>query len=654
MKYRSEIDGLRALAVTPVLFFHAGFSLFSGGYVGVDIFFVISGYLITTIIINDIENDQFSLLNFYERRARRILPALTFMILICIFFAWNWMLPWQIYFFGKSLIYVSLFVSNIFFWRTGGEGYFTPSIDNMPLLHTWSLGIEEQYYLIFPIFLLLTWSIGQKKLFFLLFLFGLLSLTLSEWGWRYENIANFYLTPTRAWELICGSLAAFIITKKKIKANDKYSFLGIFFIFFSIFFYDGNTPFPSVYTLIPVIGTLLIIFYAKNETLVGKILSNKYIVFIGLISYSTYLWHQPIFAFTRLRLIEYSDFTLKIFLILLSFVIGFLSWRFIERPFRNKSYLSRNKIFIFSFTALLIPIIIGNLISNNSKYFLNKITHDGNSFKFYHYSPWLNPDLTPIGYLGNCKSGFNLSKGCGFIDLDKNETPSAKNIIWGDSYAAHALKFVQSYEGGSTGQFSLPSCQVFANDFDQNLDHKKDKSKKECDDFNQKIQKYLKNNLHFENLIITNRFYNLKNIPDEKIKEYAIYFKKEVDILLNSFDRQVNVKIFPPPLMPDYDPSSCVDKIIVHDLESNLCDFKFDKLSKLSSKQSTFINELDKLGVSIYPLNKLICEDGKTCSPFINSIRIYRDKDGHLTNTSSEYFGLKLFNYKLIQFLNQK
>ena len=166
MKYRSEIDGLRALAVVPVILFHAGFELFSGGFVGVDVFFVISGYLITTILIEDLENQRFSLVSFYERRARRILPALFFVMFVCIPFAWMWMLPIQMKDFSQSLVAVSLFASNVLFWRE--SGYFDAAAEEKPLLHTWSLAVEEQYYVLFPIFLFLAWRYGKNRVFWMI------------------------------------------------------------------------------------------------------------------------------------------------------------------------------------------------------------------------------------------------------------------------------------------------------------------------------------------------------------------------------------------------------------------------------------------------------------------------------------------------------
>jgi peptidoglycan/LPS O-acetylase OafA/YrhL len=180
LKYRAEIDGLRALAVVPVILFHAGFEFFSGGFVGVDVFFVISGYLITTILIDDIEKNRFSLVNFYERRARRILPVLFFVMFVCVPFAWMWMLPSQMKDFSQSLIAVSFFASNILFWRE--SGYFDAAAEEKPLLHTWSLAVEEQYYVLFPIFLFFAWRYGKNKVFWMLVVFSAFSLALSEWG----------------------------------------------------------------------------------------------------------------------------------------------------------------------------------------------------------------------------------------------------------------------------------------------------------------------------------------------------------------------------------------------------------------------------------------------------------------------------------------
>jgi peptidoglycan/LPS O-acetylase OafA/YrhL len=357
LKYRAEIDGLRALAVVPVILFHAGFELFSGGFVGVDVFFVISGYLITTILIEDIENKRFSIVNFYERRARRILPVLFFVMLVCIPFAWMWMLPSQMKDFSQSLVAVSFFASNILFWKK--SGYFDAAAEEKPLLHTWSLAVEEQYYVLFPIFIILAWRFGKNRVFWMIVVMAAVSLLLSEWGWRKQPTANFYLAPTRAWELCSGSIAAFVVQRQGVQKNNLLALAGLVAIVFSIFFYDESTPFPSVYALVPVLGVVLLVLYADKETFAAKLLSTKGFVGIGLISYSAYLWHQPLFAFARIKLISEPTDLIMISLAFSSLLMAYLSWKFVESPFRKVDVISRIKIFVYALLGLTIFFLFG-------------------------------------------------------------------------------------------------------------------------------------------------------------------------------------------------------------------------------------------------------------------------------------------------------
>ena len=374
MKYRSEIDGLRAIAVIPVILFHAGFEVFSGGFVGVDVFFVISGYLITTILIEDLENKQFSIIYFYERRMRRILPALTVVLLISIILAWIFLNDSALNKFAGSVIGVSLFFSNVVFWKQ--QGYFDDSAELNPLLHTWSLAIEEQYYLIFPIFLFIAWRFGKSRVFWLIVFLAVISLVLSEWGWRNKERANFYLTPPRAWEIFAGSITAFIVHKRGVQKNNTLAIFGLLAIVFSIFVYDENTPFPSVFTLIPVLGVVLLILYADKETLVAKLLSAKILVGIGVISYSTYLWHQPIFAYARIYTREISiAHEIRFILIFITLLVAFLSWRYLERPFRAKSNFSKSSIVIMSLISTTILLSMGfatKQVVNGNEYLLAK------------------------------------------------------------------------------------------------------------------------------------------------------------------------------------------------------------------------------------------------------------------------------------------
>lgn len=371
MVYRKEIDGLRALAVIPVILFHGGIEWFSGGYVGVDVFFVISGYLITSIILKEKEAGSFTIAGFYERRARRILPALFFVLLACLPFAWFWLLPHELKDFGKSIIAVSLFASNFLFWKE--SDYFAADAESLPLLHTWSLAVEEQFYVIFPLLMILFWALGKRWLVGIIGLIGLLSLGLTEWGWRHFPEANFYLIPTRAWELMIGSLSAFYLLHKEQPGGtigQLASFTGLALILYAIFFLDRSMPFPSLYALAPTLGTVLIILFATPATIVYKLLSLRLMVGIGLVSYSAYLWHQPLFVFARIQSVEEPGLWLILVLSIAALVLAYISWRFVERPFRQRRRFTRKQIFTSGFVTsiLFIAAGIGLVVSDGAMF----------------------------------------------------------------------------------------------------------------------------------------------------------------------------------------------------------------------------------------------------------------------------------------------
>ncbi len=376
MKYRTEIDGLRALAVLPVIFFHAGFDLFSGGYVGVDVFFVISGYLITSILISEKQANTFTFSGFYERRARRILPALFFVMLCSIPFAWVYMSSGLLWDFWQSIISIPMFLSNFLF--TLEDGYFAGAAENKPLLHTWSLAVEEQFYIIFPMFFVFVWGWGKKWLISLISLIAIVSLLLAQFNGHisipttYFNRTllrldsagwvSFYLPFGRAWELFMGALIAFYLKNKTVPDNkftELIAGIGVVLIVYAIFSFDSNTLYPSFYTLIPTIGTALVIVFARSKTFVGKFLSNPIFVWIGLISYSAYLWHQPLFAYTRLASLREPSSWLMGGMIIIAFAIAYFSWRFIEKPFRSRKTFSKKQIFVFFTIVSLVFVGIG-------------------------------------------------------------------------------------------------------------------------------------------------------------------------------------------------------------------------------------------------------------------------------------------------------
>jgi len=335
MKYRPEVDGLRAVAVVPVIFFHAGVESLTGGFIGVDIFFVISGYLIAYLLLEDKSKGKFSLLDFYERRIRRILPALFFVILVTTALAWFIMLPSQMKEYSQSILAVLAFSSNIFFYFK--SGYFSSTIDEKPLVHTWSLAVEEQFYILFPLLMFLSWRFLKHNLKWLLIAGVVSSYILAEFLSRTHPELSFYLMPTRAWELLLGALCAQHIHNSggKLYSNNVAAFFGFLLILGSIFFLTEHLPHPSFYTIPAVVGSCLVILFANN-TFVGSLLSSKLFVAIGLISYSAYLWHQPILAMIRIKSFEEPGQIALISLASLSFLLAAISYRFVERPFREK------------------------------------------------------------------------------------------------------------------------------------------------------------------------------------------------------------------------------------------------------------------------------------------------------------------------------
>ncbi len=361
MHYRPEIDGLRAVAVIPVILFHAGFSSFSGGYIGVDVFFVISGYLITSIIYQELVQDRFSIMRFYERRARRILPALFLVSAACIPFAWLWMLPDEFKDFSQSLVGVATFTSNILFWRE--SGYFADPAELKPLLHTWSLAVEEQFYILYPPMLIALYRVRTKPLVLAISLAALISLGFAHWASTAYPSANFYLLPSRAWELGVGALVALYMHHQPPTPpralRELAGFVGLGLIFYAVVTFTETTPFPSLWAMIPVIGTALIILAADGHTLAGRLLSRRVLVGVGLISYSLYLWHQPLFAFARIYFIDDVPAMTYWLLIAVAFLLAYLTWLAIELPARKRLKLPRLQILSGAVAGCLAIGIVG-------------------------------------------------------------------------------------------------------------------------------------------------------------------------------------------------------------------------------------------------------------------------------------------------------
>ena len=375
LEYRPEIDGLRAIAVGAVILYHAQITIFGhqpfrGGFIGVDIFFVISGYLITSIILKElVTTGSFSFQSFYERRIRRILPALLFVMLMSLPFAWMYFLTDQLVDFSKSILYSLGFSSNFYFHFSGQEyGEWRGFLK--PFLHTWSLSVEEQYYILFPIVLLVTFKYFKKYLIHILIFGFVISLGLAEWTSRNYPSSSFYFLHTRMWELLAGSILAYfeIILGRRSKIqrlNLILPFIGIVLIGHSIIFFNNEIYHPSLYTLSPIIGVCLIIWFSDKNELITKILSTKLFVGIGLISYSLYLWHYPIFAFARATYFFQNDIVKELSSGLVIIILSIISYYFIEKPFRNKNYNFKFLVNIILFIFFVLIIVNFKIIFND-------------------------------------------------------------------------------------------------------------------------------------------------------------------------------------------------------------------------------------------------------------------------------------------------
>lgn len=353
MKHRPDIDGLRAIAVVPVVLFHAGVRRVAGGYIGVDVFFVISGFLITGILLEDIRQGQFSIAKFYERRARRILPALFIVLLFATIAAYALLLPDDTYYYGRSVLWTLGFSSNIFFSHM--MGYFDGPAELMPLLHTWSLAVEEQFYIVYPLFLFAVTRYFRRKYAAAIGSVLAVSLAYSIWRVHAEPTTGFYLATTRAWELLIGGVLAIQNLPKlqnKLVAN-LLGVLGLGLIGYGVFAFSAATPFPGVNALYPCVGAALIIYSGMtSQTVVARLLSLKPMVFIGLISYSLYLWHWVIIVYAKHYLGHALSRWDKLAVITAAFVLSSLAWKFVENPFRGRNAIG-TRAWIFSGAAAI-------------------------------------------------------------------------------------------------------------------------------------------------------------------------------------------------------------------------------------------------------------------------------------------------------------
>lgn len=638
MQYRPDIDGLRAIAVLSVLLFHGGISFFSGGFIGVDIFFVISGYLITTSIIEQKQKGTFSVRGFYERRARRILPALFLVMAVSIPFAWAWLLPKELRDFFQSITAASTFVSNIFFWKE--TGYFETASELKPLLHTWSLAVEEQYYILFPIFISLFWVRGKKWLFNTLLIVSALSLIAAQISSAHAPSANFFLPHTRIWEILAGALIPFYFLKNSIKTplnNTALSLFGLSLIAFSIVYFDPSIPFPSFYALIPIIGTCLVIIFSHVNNFTGRLLGNKLFVGIGLISYSVYLWHQPIFALTK-QFYNIDELSASLFFALsaLTIALSYLSWKYVETPFRNKTKFDQKSIFRLSIIGLVFFLAIG-ITGDITKGFRNRTTANGISFTTIEQKLRPNHGLSHA-----CESVSPLNKAC--------QTSDAPEIlVWGDSYAMHLthgiiasnpdVKLIQMTKSVCGPIFDLaPITEQYNKTWAQG-----------CIEFNARVKEWLQSQTSIKYAVLSSPFSQYL-APENTLFSKGNIVKTDVSLVVKKLKetleifKEMGIKpiIFSPPPTNGQNLGRCLAQNLAHGSSLNTCDFLYGDI-----KNKNVFDFLDQFnGNDVVRFDQLMCPNG-VCSTHDQSTFLYRDV-GHFSNEGTTKMGETLNYYRVI------
>ena len=612
LTYRPEIDGLRAIAVVSVILYHAqitifGHQPFKGGFIGVDIFFVISGYLITSIILKElVTTGTFSFKYFYERRIRRILPVLLFVMLVSLTFAWIYFPPYELLNLSKSILYSLGFSSNFYFHYSGQE-YAIAGLRN-PFLHTWSLSIEEQYYILFPIVLLITFKYFRKYLIYILISGFIFSLGLAEWTSRNYPSISFYFLHTRIWELLIGSiLAYFEITKGQRSQNKTLNLIlpsiGLFLIVNSILFYNDQMVHPSLYTLSPIIGICLIIWFSQKNELITKILSTKLFVGIGLISYSLYLWHYPIFSFIAITNLTGGSKLIQAYIFIGIIFLSFFSYFYIERKARDKKTNLKKLSVILILKLLIIVIICSNIIK-------------------LEIHPIIKKHLNEVNY----KINYNF-----------NNFDNRKNIfIVGNSYADDLLNILSNNEK-LNNQYYFYTAKSDLNNVSYQIRCLKEfllKRKIYCE---KNSFAFLTKQYEKSDFIIFAESFNRKTYLNSEFEEVIKILerdKKKFIIFLDDF-------MLAPLVLDNY----LYKKQKIPSLYelNNLEKISFQEMINFKKRNSIEVieNKLLKMKIQYLTRSELFCDYVvKKCFLMKNNNKIYKDF-GHITNFGANYFSEK-------------
>ena len=656
IKYRPEIDGLRALAVITVIFYHFEISLFgndffNGGYLGVDVFFVISGYLITSILVEEYESkNSISILNFYKRRIRRIIPLLFTVILVCIPFAWFFLLPSSLVDFSKSSLSSLTFSSNIYF-HFSENAYFNFN-DSNPLLHTWSLSVEEQFYIFFPFFLLFVIKYLDKlfiKFFIILIIINLLIIQFGgnlSFNYPYieENFSfnksnffgSFYIFTSRFWELLIGSCLVFFEKKLKFKKNIYSNFLpkiGLILILSSVYFFSEKTFHPSIYTLIPVIGVCLIILFSNKFELTSKLLSSNLLVKLGLISYSLYLWHYPFLIFQK-NMFENENNLLCFALILFTSI---LSYVFIEKPFRNKSKTSFKQtiIFISIISVIIFVFSIYSLLNKGYEKRFNFNIENYNLDNKFYSDRWTSEKEK---YFNSENSENSTKEKINILIVGNSHGQDLFNLFFFQKDLFNKYNIQYSATRGGKDLLNFFKNSNNCDSYSKNLIPLKSKH---ADKDNKKI-------CNADYIIISNRYNDWDLVLLEQIYEIS----KKIDKKL------VLVKI--KPHFNTYGELTIIDKFVIkknslpNENEIKILEKKYFH----SQKNNKYINDMnlklvlfsEKKKIKILDVSSLFCDyASQRCEILTNNLEKIIYDSSHFSIEGAKYLGKKAFLTKWLE-----
>lgn len=645
-KYRPDIDGLRAIAVLSVVAFHAFPSWVRGGFIGVDVFFVISGYLISTIIFENLDKGTFSFSEFYSRRIRRIFPALLLVLIACFAFGWFALLADEYKQLGKHIAAGAGFLSNLILWNEAG--YFDNSAETKPLLHLWSLGIEEQFYIVWPLLLWFAWK-RKFNLLTITVVVAVATFILNLKGVKQDMVATFYSPQTRFWELLSGSLLAwftlykndtFTGIKSKIDVwlsrivysekqdndgrtlSNVLSFVGLFLLLYGFWRINKELSFPGKWALVPVLGAVLIITAGSKAWVNRTILSNKLAVWFGLISFPLYLWHWPILSFARIVESEVPSRNIRIAAVVLSIVLAWLTYKLVERPLRFGNY-SKVKV-----AVLVILMTIVGYVGYN--------TYDRDGLRFRRAEKTTKINRFDVPYKESCEEISGEIYGDDWCNSGTKLRNPITTVMIGDSFSNAYSTLLQSYSEKTDTNFSFR--QIGRGQCPSLLNY----GPAYCQLITKKSFEFIKNSPDIKTVILSSSwpaYYNGKDFTWVKHIEnkdaFIVAFEETVKAYKN-LGKQVIVLLAPP---VGSNPKSCIIRP-VRLTEKNICNLpKSIALGNDGDYRTYLIPFLNREDIQYFDSFKYFCDEFE-CK-IIEDGKIFSADGGHMSVFGGEFLAQK-------------